>query len=216
MIRLLLAEDHAIVRQGLRMFLAVDPDVEIVGEAANGRDAVAMAHRLHPDVVLMDLLMPVMDGIAATTEIRRTLPDVAVVALTTFLDDHLVTDAFRAGAVGYLLKDTSADELQQAVKAAANGQVQLSPAAATQLARDARVPRATARLTPREVDVLVLLAMGCSNKEVARELRIGHQTVKTYVSSILSKLHVQTRTQAALYAVDSGLVTAQHLAGIRA
>jgi DNA-binding NarL/FixJ family response regulator len=211
-VRLLIAEDHAVVRQGLEMFLKLDDSVEVVGEARNGREAVELAHKLSPDVVLMDLLMPVMDGISATAAIRRDLPDVEVVALTSFLEDHLVTDALRAGAIGYLLKDTDAEGLRRAVAAAASGQVHLSPAAAARLVREMRVPSNPDPLTRREVEVLILLARGRSNKEVARELSIGQQTVKTYVSSILKKLNVQSRTQAALYAVQTGLVSTYELA----
>jgi DNA-binding NarL/FixJ family response regulator len=211
-VRLLIAEDHAVVRQGLLMFLKLDEGVQVVGEAKNGREAVELAHELRPDVVLMDLLMPVMDGISATAAIRRELPDVEVVALTSFLEDHLVTDALRAGAIGYLLKDTDADGLRRAVRSAAAGQVHLSPAAAARLVREMRVPSSPDPLTRREVEVLILLARGRSNKEVARELSIGQQTVKTYVSSILKKLNVSSRTQAALYAVQSGLVSTYELA----
>ncbi|WP_020577264.1 response regulator [Actinopolymorpha alba] len=211
-VRLLIAEDHAVVRQGLRMFLTLDDDIDVLGEAVNGRDALELAHQLEPDVVLMDLLMPVMDGISATAAIRRELPDVEVVALTSFLEDHLVVDALRAGAIGYLLKDTDADGLRRAVRAAASGQVHLSPAAAARLVRELRVPSSPEHLTRREVEVLILLARGRSNKEIARELSVGQQTVKTYVSNILSKLNVQSRTQAALYAVQSGLVSTYELA----
>jgi two-component system, NarL family, response regulator LiaR len=211
-VRLLIAEDHAVVRQGLMMFLKLDHDVEVVGEARNGREAVELAHELRPAVILMDLLMPVMDGISATAAIRRELPDVEVVALTSFLEDHLVTDALRAGAIGYLLKDTDAEGLRRAIRSAAAGQVHLSPAAAARLVREMRVPSTPDPLTRREVEVLILLARGRSNKEVARELSIGQQTVKTYVSSILKKLNVSSRTQAALYAVQSGLVSTYELA----
>jgi two-component system, NarL family, response regulator LiaR len=211
-VRLLIAEDHAVVRQGLMMFLKLDNEVEVVGEARNGREAVELAHELRPEVVLMDLLMPVMDGISATAAIRRELPDVEIVALTSFLEDHLVTDALRAGAIGYLLKDTDAEGLRRAIRSAAAGQVHLSPAAAARLVREMRVPSTPDPLTRREVEVLILLARGRSNKEVARELSIGQQTVKTYVSSILKKLNVSSRTQAALFAVQSGLVSTYELA----
>jgi two-component system, NarL family, response regulator LiaR len=211
-VRLLIAEDHAVVRQGLMMFLKLDNEVDVVGEARNGREAVELAHELRPEVVLMDLLMPVMDGISATAAIRRELPDVEIVALTSFLEDHLVTDALRAGAIGYLLKDTDAEGLRRAIRSAAAGQVHLSPAAAARLVREMRVPSTPDPLTRREVEVLILLARGRSNKEVARELSIGQQTVKTYVSSILKKLNVTSRTQAALYAVQSGLVSTYELA----
>jgi len=207
-IRILIADDHSVVRQGLRMFLSLDPELEVVGEASNGAEAVQMAHNLRPDVVLMDVLMPQMDGVTATGEIRSQLPDTEVIALTSVLDDGTVVGAVKAGAIGYLLKDTQADELCRAIKAAFAGQVQLSPEAAARLVREVRLPDvAPTTLTDRETDVLKLVARGKANKEIAAELSIGEKTVKTHVSSILSKLGVQSRTQAALYAAQSGLVS---------
>ena len=170
-----------------------------------------MARQLKPDVVLMDMLMPVLDGIAATSAIRRELPDTEVVALTSVLEDATVVGAVRAGAIGYLLKDTEADELRRAIKAAAAGQVQLSPQAAARLMREVRAPESPEALTEREIEVLRLLAQGQSNKEIARTLIIGEKTVKTHVSNILAKLGVPSRTQAALYAVRIGLVPAGEL-----
>ena len=211
-IRLLIADDHAVVRQGLRMLLDLDDDIEVVAEAADGKEAVTQARRHHPDVLLMDMLMPGMNGITATEIIRTELPDVEVVALTSVLEDSSVVGAVRAGAVGYLLKNTDVDELRRAIKAAAAGQVQLSPAAASRLVREVTAPAGPTQCTPRETQVLVLLAKGKANKEIARELRIGEQTVKTYVSNILSKLGVRSRTQAALYAVHAGLVSQSELA----
>ena len=205
-VRVLIADDHGVVRQGLRMFLGLETELEIVGEASTGVQALSLAHDLHPDVVLMDLLMPEMDGIEATARIRRELPDVEVIALTSVLEDSSVVGAIRAGAIGYLLKNTEADELVRAIKAAADGQVQLSPQAAARLMREVRAPDSPEELTEREIDVLRLLAQGLSNKEIARTLSIGEKTVKTHVSSILSKLNVSSRTQAALYAVRIGLV----------
>lgn len=188
------------------MFLELDGELEIVGEAANGAEAVAMATELQPDVVLMDLLMPVMDGLTAITTIRRELPGIEVVALTSVLEDASVVGAIRAGAIGYLLKDTNADELRRAVKAAAAGQVQLSPEAAARLMREVRAPETPEALTERETEVLRLLGEGLANKEIARNLSIGEKTVKTHVSSILSKLGVQSRTQAVLHAMRVGLI----------
>ena len=210
-IRVLIADDHGVVRQGLRMFLSLDPELLVVGEAADGVEAVRLARELQPDVVLMDLLMPQMDGIAATKAIRGELPDVEVLALTSVLEDASVVGAVRAGAIGYLLKDTQADELRRAIIAAAAGQVQLSPEAAARLMREVRAPESPEALTERETEVLRLLAQGRANKEIARELRIGEQTVKTHVSNVLAKLGVQSRTQAALYAARIGLVPAEHL-----
>jgi DNA-binding NarL/FixJ family response regulator len=205
-IRILIVDDHAVVRQGLKMFLALDDELEVIGEAANGEEAVRQAHELAPDVVLMDLRMPQMDGIAATETIRRELPEVEVIALTSVLEDKAVYGAVRAGAIGYLLKDTQADELCRAIKAAAAGQVQLSPQAAARLLREVQIPQSPERLTERETEVLRLLARGMSNKEIGDALVIGVKTVKTHVSNILSKLGVPSRTQAALYAVRIGLV----------
>ena len=207
-VRILIADDHSVVRQGLRMFLGADPEFEVVGEARDGAEALNLTRQLRPAVVLMDLLMPVMDGIAATAAIRREMPDVEVIALTSVLEDRSVIEAVRAGAIGYLLKDTEAPELRLAIKAAAAGQVQLSPKAAERLLHNVvTVPDPRPSLTQREVDVLRLLAQGLSNKEIAHRLHIGEQTVKTHVGRILSKLGVSSRTQAALYAVQIGLVS---------
>lgn len=212
-IRILIADDHSVVRQGLRMFLGLDPEFEVVGEAANGAEAVELARKHRPDVVLMDLLMPVMDGITATSAIRQQMPDTEVIALTSVLEDASVVGAVRAGAIGYLLKDTQADELCRALKAAAAGQVQLSPQAAARLMREVRTPDSPEPLTDRETEVLRLLAQGKANKEIARELGIGEKTVKTHVSNILGKLGVASRTQAALYAVRIGLVPPEQVQG---
>ena len=206
-IRVLIADDHGVVRQGLRMYLGLDPELEVVGEAANGAEALHLAHELKPDVVLMDLLMPVMDGIAATEAIRRELPEVEVVALTSVLEDSAVYGAMRAGAIGYLLKDTQAEELCRAIKAAAVGQVQMSPSVVARLVREVPAPPQPESLTEREAEVLRQLAQGKSNKQIAADLVIAEKTVRTHVSNILAKLGVTSRTQAALHAVRSGLVS---------
>src|ERR671927_625678 len=210
-IRILIADDHSMLRQGLRMFLDLDPELQVVGEAADGAEAVRMARELEPDVVLMDLLMPVMDGIAATDAIRAEMPDVEVIALTSVLEDASVSDAVRAGAIGYLLKNTEADELGRAIKAAADGQVQLAPEAAARLMREVRAPESPEDLTERETEVLKLLARGKADKQIAQELFVGEKTVKAHVSRILTKLGVQSRTQAALHAVRIGLVSVEEL-----
>jgi NarL family two-component system response regulator LiaR len=209
--RVLITDDHGVVRQGLRMFLSLDPDFEVVGEASNGEEALAMARDLGPDVVLMDLLMPVMDGISATEKIRAELPEVEVIALTSVLEDASVTGAVRAGAIGYLLKDTDSEELSQAIKAAAEGRVHLAPEAAARLMREVRAPDSPEALTDREAEVLRLLARGKANKQIASSLYVSEKTVKAHVSSILMKLGVQSRTQAALYAVRAGLVSIDEL-----
>jgi NarL family two-component system response regulator LiaR len=207
-ISVVIADDHAVVRQGLRMFLSLDAELDVVGEAANGQEALRLAHELRPDVVLMDLIMPVMDGIAAIGAIRREVPDTEVVALTSVLEDASVIGAVRAGAIGYLLKDTNAEELGRAIKAAAAGQVQLAPEAAARLMGEVRAPAMPDPdpLTGRETDVLRLIAQGRANKEIALELGIGEKTVKTHVSNILAKLGLQSRTQAALHAMNAGLL----------
>lgn len=205
-IRVLIVDDHAVVRQGLRIFLDLDEDIIIVGEAADGAAAVELARKLHPDVVLMDLLLPVMDGVTAIGQIRRELPDTEVIALTSVLENNAVFRAVQAGAIGYLLKDTEAPRLRQAIKAAAAGQVQLSPEAAAILVREVRTPHNPQYLTSREKDVLRLLAEGLANKEIARDLDISETTVKSHVKSIMQKLDVSSRTQAALHAMRFGIV----------
>jgi DNA-binding NarL/FixJ family response regulator len=204
-IRIVIADDHAVVRQGLRMFLSEDPEFDVVGEAADGESAVQQALDLKPDVVLMDLMMPVLDGIGAITRLRAELPDAEIIALTSVLTDDAVIGAVKAGAIGYLLKEAQPEELRTAIKAAAAGQVHLSPKAAARLVREVRAPESPQQLTEREVEVLRLIAGGKANKEIALELTIGEQTVKTHVSNILMKLGVQSRTQAALYAAQIGL-----------
>lgn len=205
-IRLLIVDDHTVVRQGLQMFLKLDSELEIIGEAVNGKQAIQKVAELQPDIVLMDLLMPVMGGVEAIGIIRRDFPDVEVIALTSVLEDKAVIEAIRAGAIGYLLKDTEADELIRAIKAAAQGQVQLSPQAAERLMREVRSPDNPETLTERETEVLRYLATGLSNKEIAHVMIIGEKTVKTHVSNILAKLNIRSRTQAALYAASIGLV----------
>jgi len=205
---MLIADDHEIVREGLRTFLSEEPDVEVVGEAANGAEAVTLASRLHPDVVLMDLLMPEMDGIEATRRCRAASPSSQVLVLTSFSEDHKVREAIQAGAIGYLLKDVLKTELLQAIRSAAQGLPTLHPEAQRQLMRQVVAPQEPSpfeALTERERDVLRCIAQGNSNKEIAALLRLTEGTVKGYVSSILLKLDVADRTQAALYAVKHGL-----------
>lgn len=206
-IRVLIADDHSVVREGLRMFLGRDAELEVVGEAGDGAEALALAQQLRPDIVLMDLLMPGMDGIRATAAIRRDLPETEVIALTSVLESEAVLGAVKAGAIGYLLKDTQALELRRAIKAAAAGQVQLSPQASAYLLRSVQTTGVSEALTEREADVLRLLAQGRSNKEIAQHLHIVEDTVKTHVRHILAKLGVQSRTQAVLCAMRLGLVS---------
>ena len=206
-VRVLLVDDHAVVRQGLRLFLSLDSQIEVVGEAANGEEALAAAERLHPDVVIMDLMMPVMDGIQATRLLRRQHPDTEVIALTSTLEEHKVNGAIDAGAMGYMLKDASSDTLADAIHAAARGEVRLHPEAARRLVRDFRTPEMRETLTPKEVIVLQLIARGYSNRDIARDQGVTEATVKTHVSRLLSKLGLESRTQAALYALRHGLAT---------
>ena len=204
-IRVLIVDDHSVVRQGLRLFLRTDPELEVVGEAPDGAQALVRAAELRPDIVLMDLLMPVMDGIEAIGRLRKELPETEIIALTSVLEDRSVVRAVRAGAIGYLLKDTEADDLCRAIKAAAAGKVQLSAEAAERLMREVATPADPDPLSDREVEVLKLLARGATNKEIALDLSIQETTVKSHVSSILGKLGVPSRTHAALYAARAGL-----------
>jgi DNA-binding NarL/FixJ family response regulator len=205
-IRILIVDDHSVVREGLRMFLGRDPELEVVGEAADGAEAIEKARNLRPDVVLMDLVIPLIDGIAATSIIRCELPETEVVVLTNMLESASVTGAIRAGAISYLLKDAQAAELRTAIKAAAAGQVHLSPQASAYLLHEVRAPESPVPLTEREADVLSLLAQGHTNKEIAHALHIAEDTVKSHVRHILAKLGAQSRTQATLAAMRLGLV----------
>ncbi len=208
-IRVLLVDDHAVVRRGLRGFLELIRDFEVVGEAENGREGVAAAERLAPDVVLMDLLMPEMGGLEAIAAIKATHPEIEIVAVTSFIEEEKVTSALEAGASGYLLKDAEADEVAQAIRAAYNGEVHLDPAVARVLAQRLRQRKDAEPIEPltgREKEVLAQLAKGASNKEIAYELGITERTARTHVSNILGKLALASRTQAALYAVEHKLV----------
>lgn len=205
-IRVLLVDDHTVVRRGLRLAFDLETDLEVVGEAANGQEAVAKVAELMPDVVVMDLLMPVMNGVDATRIIRREHPEVEVVALTSVLEDRLVIDVVEAGASGYMLKETRPDDLFEAVRAAARGEVRLDPRAQQRLVREVRAPETREALTERELEVVKLIAVGASNKGVAQKLGISEATVKSHVSSVLSKLGLKSRTQAALHAIREGWV----------
>lgn len=208
-IRVLLVDDHAVVRRGLRGFLELIKDFEIVGEAENGREGVAAADRLMPDVILMDLLMPEMSGLEAIAAIKQAHPEMEIVAVTSFIEEEKVTAALEAGASGYLLKDAEAEEVAQAIRAAYNGEVHLDPAVSRLLAqrlRQRREAEPVEPLTAREKEVLAQLAKGAANKEIAYALGITERTARTHVSNILGKLGLASRTQAALYAVEHKLV----------
>jgi NarL family two-component system response regulator LiaR len=208
-IRVLIADDHAVVRQGLRAFLDLQEDIDVVGEATNGVEAVEQTRQLLPDVVLMDLVMPEMDGIEATRKIRALSPRTQVIVLTSFAEDEKVFPSIKAGALGYLLKDVSPADLVKAIQAAHRGEAQLHPEIARKLMDEfstrAREPIPD-DLTARELEVLRLIARGQSNRQIAEQLVISEKTVKTHVSNILSKLHLADRTQAAIYALRKGLV----------
>lgn len=210
MIRVLLVDDHGVVRRGLRGYLELLDDIEIVGEADNGLAGVEMAAQLVPDVVLMDLVMPQLDGIAAIGRIKAAQPGVQVVALTSFIEEEKVIAALEAGASGFILKDAEADDVAAAIRAAHNDEVHLDPAAARILAKGMRTRSAAPAvepLTERELEVLALVGRGRSNKEIASDLGITERTARTHVSNILGKLGLASRTQAALYAVERHLVT---------
>ena len=209
--RVLLVDDHAMVRRGLRDFLALFEDIEVVGEAGDGQEALAATDELRPDVVVMDLNLPVLDGVEATRQLRATRPDVEVVALTGFVEEERVMAAIEAGAAGFLLKDAEPDDVAAAIRAARKGEMYLDPAVAGMVARQLRAPGALATaaddfaLTPRERDVLALVAQGLPNRAIGEALGITERTARTHVSNILAKLGLTSRTQAALYAVDQGL-----------
>jgi DNA-binding NarL/FixJ family response regulator len=204
-IRVVLADDHAVVRQGLRTFLDLQDDIEVVAEASDGVEAVDAAERLDPDVVLLDLVMPRLDGLGALKQLRSGRA--RIIVLTSFGDDDKLFSALRGGAAGYLLKDVQPADLVRAIRSAHAGESPLSPAIATRVVEEVAQGAVSAHddLTPRELDVLTLIARGRSNKVIARELGVAEKTVKTHVSHILAKLGVSDRTQAALYAVKQGL-----------
>lgn len=207
-IRVMIVDDHAIVREGLRTLLSEEDNIEVVGEASNGAESVTMAAQLRPDVILMDLVMPEVDGIQATEQIRQSVPSTQVLVLTSFAEDQRVPNAIQAGAIGYLLKDVLKADLLQAIHAATEGEPTLHPEAQRQLMRQVVTPTAPnllQTLTDREMDVLRLIAQGQSNKEIAASLHLTEGTIKGYVSAILGKLQVADRTQAALYAVKHGV-----------
>lgn len=210
-IHVLIADDHAIVRKGLRALLATEPDIAVIGEASHGAEAVSQAQALQPDVILMDLVMPHMDGIEATRRITEQRSGAHILVLTSFAADDKVFPAIKAGALGYLLKDSGPEELVQAIRQVHRGEPSLEPSIARKVLLELSHPSqnlpTTDPLTGRELDVLKLVAQGHSNREIAEELTITEMTVRTHVSNVLSKLHLASRTQAALYALKEGLAS---------
>ncbi len=209
-ISVVIVDDHALVRQGLRTFLDLHEDIQVTGEAANGVEAVERVGQLRPDVVLMDLVMPEMDGIEAIKRIRSICPDTKVIVLTSFTEDEKLFPSIKAGAMGYLLKNVSPGDLVSAIKAAHRGEAQLNPEIARRLMDEVSNKPSTLDeevLTRREMDVLRLIAQGRNNRGISEELVLSEKTVKTHVSNILGKLHLADRTQAAIYAINQGLVS---------
>jgi len=216
-IHVLIADDHPVVREGLRTLIASEPGMKMVGKASNGAEAVSLARALQPDVILMDLVMPVKDGLQAIGEIKDENPEVSILVLTSFAEEDKVFPAIRAGALGYLLKDTAPDQLLQAIYDVYRGESSLHPSIALQLIREisqpSDLPPAPDPLSPRELQVLKLLAQGLTNQEIADRLVISEWTVRTHVRNILGKLHLANRTQAALYALREGIAGLDRSAG---
>jgi NarL family two-component system response regulator LiaR len=216
-IRVLIVDDHEIVRKGIRALLATKRDIQVIGEARNGAEAVDQSQTLHPDVVLMDLVMPKMDGIQATREITARLPGTRVLVLTSFAADEQIFPAIQAGALGYLLKDSGPQELVQAIRQVHRGEPSLDPSIArkvlAELSGPPKEPLTPDPLTARELGILRLIAQGRSNKEIAGQLVIAEETVHTHVSNILNKLHLASRTQAALYALKEGIASLDDIPG---
>lgn len=208
-IKIVIADDHPLIRQGLRVVIDMQPDLELVGEASNGEQAVQQALTLHPDIVIMDLQMPIMDGLSATRAIAQADPQVQVLVLTSYPDDDNVYAAIKAGAMGFLLKDSSAEYLLDAIRMVSRGESVLHPTIARKLMQEIKqppkLPPTTEPLTPREVEVLGCLAQGMANSQIANELSVSVRTVSAHIRNILDKLHLANRTQAALYALEQGI-----------
>lgn len=218
-IRVMIVDDHAIVRKGIRALLSTEHDIQVVGEAGDGAEAVVQAKSLKPDVILMDLVMPKLDGIEATRQITSQMAGTRILVLTSFAADDKVFPAIKAGALGYLLKDTGPDELVQAIHCVYRGEPSLEPSIArkvlTELSAPQTKPLSADPLTGRELDILRLIAQGRSNKEIAELLVITEMTVRTHVSNVLGKLHLASRTQAALFALKEGLASLEDVPGAK-
>src|SRR5574338_379250 len=214
-IKLLIVDDQSIVRNGIRALLEIVPDIEVVGDASNGEEAVTQAKQLHPDVILMDLMMPKMDGIAAIREIRASQSSTRIIALTSFVTEDKVFPAIKAGAMGYLLKDSEPEDLITAIRKVNRGEPSLHPIVAKmvleELVQPVKQPLSPDPLTQREVDIIRLVAQGLSNRQIADQLVIGEATVRTHVGNVLNKLHLANRVQATLYALRDGLTSLDEL-----
>lgn len=213
-IRVLVVDDHAIVRKGVRALLAEVEEIEVVGEASEGEEAIELVDRLHPDVIMMDLVMPKMDGIEAISKITAKYPDARILALTSFANDDKVFPAIKSGAIGYLLKDSDPDELIPAIRQVYRGEPSMHPSIARKLLQELSQPSGNPPtpdpLTERELEVLRLVAKGVDNQQIASQLHVAEVTVRTHVSHILSKLHLANRVQATLYALKEGLVSLEN------
>ena len=213
-IRVLVVDDHAIIRRGMKAVLELVPDIQIVGEAGNGLEAVMLAEKLQPEVILMDLVMPEIDGIEAIRQIKARQSEVRILVLTTFAGEEMLFPAIKAGALGYQLKDSSPEALVEAIRQVYHGEPSLHPIIARKVLQElltpSEKPPTSDPLTQREVEVLRLIAQGCENKEIAEKLVISEATTRTHVSNILSKLHLASRTQAALYALREGLASLEN------
>jgi NarL family two-component system response regulator LiaR len=214
-IRVLIVDDHTVVRDGLNALLSAEPGMEVVGAAADGVEAVKLAHELNPDVVLLDLVMPRMDGVQATIEIKRINPEARILVLTSFAENHQVFSAIKSGAIGYLMKDTSSEDLIQAIRDTYHNKPALQPEIARKLMRDiqsqAGQESLVSTLTDREIEILQQVALGKTNQEIADELFLSERTVRTHITNILAKLRLSNRTQAALYALREGIAHMRYL-----
>jgi two-component system, NarL family, response regulator LiaR len=214
-IRVLIVDDHTVVRDGLNALLSAEPGMEVVGAAADGLEAVQLAQELNPDVILLDLVMPRMDGVQATIEIKRVSPEARILVLTSFAENHQVFSAIKSGAIGYLMKDTSSEDLIQAIRDTYHNKPALQPEIARKLMRDIQSQAAqdslVSTLTEREVEILQQVALGKTNQEIADELFLSERTVRTHITNILAKLRLSNRTQAALYALREGIAHMRYL-----
>ena len=215
MIRVLIVDDHTVVRDGLNALLSAEPGFEVVGSAADGIEAVALVQQLDPDVILLDLVMPRMDGVQATIEIKRTNPEARILVLTSFAENHQVFSAIKSGAIGYLMKDTSSEDLIQAIRDTYHNKPALQPEIARKLMRDiqSQVGQESLvnTLTEREIEILQQVALGKTNQEIADELFLSERTVRTHITNILAKLRLSNRTQAALYALREGIAHMRYI-----